>query len=176
MILADQLTAIGKIFKPHGIKGELNAVFDYDLDPAELRCLIIEIDGIFVPYFLESSRSKGYESWLIKIDGINDEKDANALVNHEIYGITSELPFDVDGDDENGVHLYDLVDYELFNGETSVGIIVRIDDSTTNILMLVEANDGRTIFVPFAEDFIIGLDTDKKTITMDLPQGIINLN
>lgn len=175
MIRADQLTVIGKIFKPHGIKGELNAVLDYDLEPSDLRCIVLEIDGIFVPFFIEASRSKGSESWLLKIDGIDDEKKASALVNHEIYGVTDELPLDEeDGDD--GVHLYDLVGYRLLDGDVPLGTIARIDDSTANILMLVETDDGRTIFVPFAEEFITGLDTDAHTITMRLPDGIVDLN
>ena len=174
MIKADQLTSIGKVFKPHGIKGELNSMFDYDIDPSELRCIIIEQDGIFVPFFLEGVRSKGTDSWLIKVEGISDEKQASALVNHEIFGLTAELPFDEE--DSDGVHLHDLVGYELWNGDAPLGTIARIDDSTANILMLVEAADGRTVFVPFAEEFITALDTEGRIIKMDLPDGITDLN
>lgn len=42
--------------------------------------------------------------------------------------------------------------------------------------MLVEAADGRTVFVPFAEEFITALDTEGRIIKMDLPDGITDLN
>ncbi len=173
MIRAEQLTAIGKVFKPHGIKGELNVMLDYGVEPDELRCLILEIDGIFVPFFIESSRSRGSESWLIKMEGIDNETQAAALVNHEVYGLTDELDIDTDDD---GVHLHDLVGFKLFDGDTAIGVIRRIDDSTENILMSVETGDGRAVLVPFAEDFISGLDPKAKIIEMNLPEGIMDLN
>ena len=59
MITPDILTSIGTFFKPHGIKGEISATLDYDIDPSELRCIVLEIDGIIVPFFVDSRRPKG---------------------------------------------------------------------------------------------------------------------
>ncbi len=175
MIKSDELTSIGTIFKPHGIKGELSAVFDAGIMPDEVRCIVFDIDGIYVPFFIESSRMRGSEGALIKIEGVDDEKAAASFANQEIFAITAELPEDEDGADENGVYLYGLEGFELRNRGEKVGIINEIDDSTVNILFHVD-NNGEIIFVPFAEDFIIGLDPVNNIIDMDLPDGIIDLN
>ena len=175
MIRADQIVQIGNFYKTHGIKGELSAGFDYDFEPDILRCIILEVDGIYVPFFIESWRLRGPGRYLIKLEGVDDETEASALVNHTIYAIADELPPD-ESDYEDGVYLYDLIGYELVDGDATVGTISDVDDTTENILFHVKSADGRTIFVPFAEEWIEEIDGDKKLIKMILPEGILDLN
>ncbi len=174
MILRRDITSVGEFFKPHGIKGELSASLDAGLSPADLRCIILDIDGIFVPFFIKEFRSRG-NGWLIKIDGIETDTAAAALARHEIYALTAELP-DVPETDEDGVNLYDLEGYTLVDGDTPIGVIEHIDDSTANILLHVTTPDGATVYVPFALDFVVGLDTEEQVIDMNLPEGILDLN
>lgn len=174
MILSRDITSVGEFFKPHGIKGELSATLDEDLSPADLHCIILDIDGIFVPFFIKEFRRRG-NGWLIKIDGIETDTDAAALARHEIFAITAELP-DSPESDEDGVNLYDLEGYTLVDGDTPVGVIDRIDDSTANILLHVTTSGGSTVFVPFALDLVVGLDTEERVIDMNLPEGILDLN
>lgn len=178
MIAESTLTSVGSIFKPHGIKGEMSATLDYGLEPSDLRCIVLDIDGIYVPFFIESSRRRGTESWLLKIDGIDDEKQAAALANHEIYALKAELPEgDADDDsDVDGVYLYDLEGFRMLDGDTEVGTIDYVDDTTENILFGVKTADGKTVLVPFAEELITSIDPETRTIAMDLPEGIIDLN
>lgn len=177
MILQSQLTSVGKLFKPHGIKGELNAELDYDLVPDGLRCLILEIDGIFTPFFIESSRGKGTDRWLLKLEGVDDERQAAPLVNHEIYALTDELPFETGDDGEGeGVHLFDLIGFRLFDRDVEIGTVEDIDDATANLLLIVGTPQGKTVFVPFAEAFVDEISPADKTIVMDIPDGILDLN
>lgn len=175
MIRKEDLTEIGAFHKTHGIKGELSATFDYDLEPDGLRCLVLEIDGIFVPFFIESWRGRGADRYLIKLEGINDETEASAISKLPIFGISSELPVEEDSDDD-GVYLYDMIGYNLYDKDTPVGIIESINDTTENILFNVETSEGNIVYIPFAEELIESFDTEAKTIVMDLPEGIINLN
>lgn len=175
MIRIDDLTEIGALYKPHGIKGEISAGLDYDISPDQLRCVVIDVDGIFVPFFIESWRERGPGRLLLKLEGVDDETAAAALAKRPFYGITAELPlYDQPADD--GIYLYDLVGYEMLDGDRPVGKITAVDDSTENILFHVEDAGGRIIFVPYAEDWIQEFDPDRLTITMNLPEGIIDLN
>lgn len=175
MIRPDDLTEIGSFHKPHGIKGELSAGFDYEIDPDNLRCVIVEIDGIYVPFFIESWRGRGNERFLIKLEGVDDENSASAFSRHPIYALTNELDLEDENDDE-GMYLYDMIGFTLFDGNKPVGVIKDIDDTTENILFHVEDNNGRIIFVPFADDWTESFDQKAKTITMNLPEGILDLN
>ncbi len=176
MITPDILTSIGTFFKPHGIKGEISATLDYDIDPSELRCIVLEIDGIFVPFFVDSSRPKGASLWLVKLDGVDSEKSASAFSNHEIYAITAELPEGLVDEGEDGLYLYDLEGYTLKEDANVIGTIDGVDDSTANILLIVKTPAGGTVYVPFAEEFLTDIDKDNHTITMTLPEGLIDLN
>ena len=58
MIRRDELIQIGQFNKPHGIEGEITASVNYDFDDlSAFSCLIVEIDGIFVPFFVTNVRT-----------------------------------------------------------------------------------------------------------------------
>ena len=70
MITREELIAIGHYNKPHGVAGEISATIDVDADALrELSCLVSEVDGIYVPFFINSCRSKSSETVLLTIDG-----------------------------------------------------------------------------------------------------------
>lgn len=172
-ITRSDLRTIGRIYKTHGIKGEMAA--DIDVAPNALRCILLEIDGIFVPFFIESFRPRGRESWLIKLRGIDDEMQAATFVGHDIYGVASELPAGQPGEPDEVV-LEDLIGFDLFDGKIPVGKIDDIDDATDNILFIVARPDGSNIYVPFSDELLIDYDLDKRFISLDLPEGLLDLN
>lgn len=59
---------------------------------------------------------------------------------------------------------------------TELGEITDLETSTANTLFILRTPDDRTLYLPVAEEFIVAIDTDNKTITMQLPEGLINLN
>ncbi len=173
MIKAESLVDIGDVIKPHGIKGEFSA--EIDINPSDLSCMIFDIDGIYVPFYVDTVRQRGSQAWLVKIDGVDDERQAAAFTGKEIYALQDDLEED-EGDTADGFYLYDLCGYNLYDNDSHIGEIRTIDDSTANILMHVVSSDGKTVFVPFAEDLVIGIDAIRHTITMNLPDGITDLN
>lgn len=58
MIRQEDVYRIGRIGKPHGVGGELTFAFDDDVfDRCDAEYLVLDIDGILVPFFMESYRS-----------------------------------------------------------------------------------------------------------------------
>ncbi len=176
MIAAESLTEIGHFVKPHGINGELSAVIDRDIDIDSLRCIVVSIDGIFIPFFLRSWRSRGNESVLLEIDDINDEKHAKLLAGKTIYGLTDELPRDNESDDEeDGFYASDFIGWKVFADGVELGTINDIDDSTANVLFIIERPDKRSVFIPVADEFITAIIPEDKSIEMELPTGILDI-
>lgn len=179
MIEQKNITAIGKFQKTHALKGELNAILD--MDPSFLsegNAVIVELDGIFVPFYASGIRPKGSTSYLIKLDGIDSEDEARRFVNRTIYALKSELaPFlEVEEDDiadEDELIGYEIVDYD---SNKIIGEIEAIDSSTSNLLFIVTSPIGDTIYIPAAEEFIIEINDEDKKISMRLPEGLIDLN
>lgn len=176
MILADEITEIGRTLKPHGINGEMSATIDADVDIDTLKCLVFDIDGIYVPFFIKTYRSRGSEAVLLTIDGITDENEAAKLCGLEIYALKSDLGTDVDEVDGNGFYISDLIGFTVFDTDRrNIGVVSGYDDSTANTLLIVEQANGTSKFVPVADELIESFDIDKHTITLNLPEGLLDL-
>ncbi len=179
MIRKEDLIGVGKFQRTHALKGELNALIDIDPDffGEDDQPMIVEMEGCFVPFFAESIRTKGQTSYLVKIDRVDTEEQARQFVNKEIYAERKELKEYmaetgeelIDGNELDG---YMVSDTSL--GE--IGRLLRVDDSTANILLVIEGPDGEEIYLPMAEEFIAEIDPDERKIIMNLPDGLIGLN
>lgn len=183
MIRRSDIFPAGVFNKPHGVNGEIAATFDDGINPETTDCVIVDIDGIYVPFFIEGIRRKGRESFLLTIDGIESEMDAKLLVNRQIFmraadrdAVTERDDDDPDGGEE-GMYAADLIGFTMkHDGDGSViGKIAGIDDATANVLFIVErADGGGDLLIPVADEFITDIDTELSEITVDLPDGLIN--
>ncbi|MDE5869044.1 MAG: ribosome maturation factor RimM [Muribaculaceae bacterium] len=169
---------MGKFQKTHALKGELNAILDIDSEYfAEGNPLIVNIEGAFVPFYAESIRGKGSTTSLIKIADIDTLEEAKELVNEDIYADKETLKefFGEEGENlllEDDLEGYRVIDEKL--GE--IGKILRVDTSTANVLFIVETEEEEEMFIPAADDFIVAIDEDKRTVVTTLPEELINLN
>lgn len=173
MIFPEHLAAVGNVIKAHGINGEIAAMLDPGIDPDEIRCIVLMMDGIPVPFFIEQWRTRGSESVLLTLDGVTSEQKAKALAGKEIYVLREDLP-ERDPDDD-GLYAADLIDWNLTADGVNIGRIIGFDDSTINLLLIVRTTEDKEIFIPLAEEFITGLDREKKVIEMTLPEGLLSL-
>ncbi len=175
MITADSIIKIGQLVKPHGIKGEITASLDYDIDLMQLRCIVIPVDAIFVPFFVESERPKSTETAIIKIDGIDSDVKAKGICGCDYYALRDDV--DIEHTlDEFGGYISDFIGFELYadNG-VAMGEITGYDDSTENFLFEITMQDGRKTLVPVADDLIENIDPDGRKIVMSLPDGLFDL-
>ncbi len=178
MIEEKEITAIGKFQKTHALKGELNALLD--LDEGYLtdgHPAIVDIDGIYVPFYADGVRPKGTFSYLVKLEGVNSEEEARQFVNKTIYGLKSEVK-EYLGEEDEEVALFDeLVGLEASDEHAGhLGKIVEVDTATDNPLFHIEAPDGKIIYVPVHDDFITVLDPEKGIIRFNLPEGLVDIN
>lgn len=173
MITREELTSIGKFGKPHGIAGEVNALITApDEVLSHCSCIICDIDGIFVPFFITNIRSKSTNSLLLNIDGINSESEASMLVNKDIYVLQREYNEILD-DDEVPVDFF--INYDAVINDELHGKIVDIDDSTANVLFIVTLNDDRQVLIPAVDEFIQDYDNESRSIHFRIPQELLEL-
>lgn len=178
MIEEKELVKIGKFQKTHALKGELNAIIDIDSDYVENgEPLIVNMDGIFVPFYAESIRGKGVMSFLIKLEEVDSEEDAKLFVNHDIYALKETLREYYEDEDGEFTFEDELVGYQAVDEKAGVlGEVTGIDDNTSNVLLIVENEEGDELYIPLAEDFILAIDNDERKIIMSLPDGLLDIN
>lgn len=179
MILKSDILEIGSTLKPHGINGEISADIDEGIDPSELRCIVLSIDGIFVPFFIESVRSRSASTWLLTIDGVSSDSEAKQLCGKPIYALKADLNLADDDGDDGAFYLSDMIGFQAVDPEgNTIGYVSGFDDSTDNTLLILNTrpdDSGENILVPAADEFFNDIDTNNKTITLSLPEGLINL-
>ena len=169
MIKREEVYKIGRLGKAHGIRGEVSFLFDDDVfDRVDADYLILDIDGILVPFFMEEYRFKSDANALVKFDGIDTLERAKELTGCDVY-----FPRELSDEDDERISWAEIVGYELIDSETRTvaGTIASIDDSTMNTLF--ELEDGRLI--PASEELIQAIDTKKHQIEIKLPEGILEL-
>ena len=169
MIKPEEVYRIGRLGKAHGVKGEVSLQFDDDIfDRVDADYLVLELDGILVPFFIEEYRFRSDTVALIKFEDVDTQQRANELTGCDVY-----FPRALAADDEGDVSLSLLVGFDIVeaNGGTTIGRIAAIDDTTANLLF--ELEDGRLI--PANDDLIRDIDTKRKTIKMEIPEGLLEL-
>lgn len=170
MIKEQDVYRIGLIGKAHGVKGELSVQVDDDVfDRVEAEYLVLKLDGILVPFFMEEYRFKSDSVALIKFDGVDTQERARELTGVEVY-----FPRELAEQEEDAELSYSaLVGYKLIDDSTGseVGTIAYVDEQTINVMF--ELEDGRLI--PASEELIVDVDQQARTITLDIPEGILDL-
>jgi 16S rRNA processing protein RimM len=175
MIRQEELVKIGVFNKPHGVKGELLFTFTDDIfDRCDCDYLVCPIDGIFTPFFINEYRFKSDTTALVLIDGVNSVEKARMFTNVDVYFPRSFYDEAEELDDVPISYLIGFTACDVHEGE--LGHITDIDDSTANVLAAIERTDGEQCLVPLREELIKDIDHHQKTITFDLPEGLLTMN
>lgn len=178
MIEKEQLIAIGRIGKPHGLKGEMTAVIENDIFDSVESCpyFICEIEGIFVPFFIEDYRFRSDRSMLLKLEEVDTQEEAREFSNRPIYFdrkcFTAEEAREYEeeqADNSDNFIGYHIVDHRFGD----LGAITAIDDQTVNVLFIIDREEGEYL-IPAADNLVDSIDDDRNIIYMSLPPGLIN--
>ena len=169
MIREDEVYKIGQLGKPHGVRGEITFSFTTDVwDRVDADYLVLLIDGILVPFFMEEYRFRGEHSALLKFVDIDRIEDVQELSGAEVF-----FPYELTPEDDEADYTWSH--FEGFRVEDEekgdLGEIVRVDDSTDNVLF--ELRDG--CLIPAVEAFIRDIDHEQRVVRMALPDGLLDL-
>ena len=160
---------IGKIGKPHGVCGEVTMMFADDVfDRDDADCLMLSIDGILVPFFMEEYRFRSDTVALVKFEDYDTSEQASALCGSEVFFPHSLTP-EAEPEDEYTWRYF--TGFQLIEEEHGLlGTIDHVEDSTANVLFMVG-----DLLIPAAEDFVTDIDHKGRRITMRLPHGLLDL-
>ena len=169
MIKQEEVFKIGRLGKPHGVKGEVSFQFDDDIfDRVDADYLVLMVDGILVPFFMEEYRFRNDSVCLVKFCDVDTQQRAQELTGCDVY-FPRALAEEADEQPSlAGLVGFDIV--EASHGKT-IGRIASIDDSTINILFELEG--GRLI--PASNELIEDIDWTKQQITMNIPEGLLDI-
>ena len=170
MIKEKDLFRIGQFAKPHGIKGEISLLTDYVISdiPGE-PYIVCDMDGILVPFFIDSCRQKSSATVLVKFENIDSEEKVKLLTGKAAYLPSDMLPLH----DEDKMSWGYLIGYTVIDEKSGIiGVVTDVDDSTVNILLRVDYKNNE-ILIPAA--IIKTMHQKDKTLEVSLPDGFLEI-
>ena len=175
MIKEEDVYKIGRIGKPQGVSGEVTLRFSDDVfDRVDADYVVLLVDGILVPFFIEEYRFRSDEVALMKFEDIDTIERASELTGCDVFFPRHLADADDDMLTWSQIVGYDIVDVSSGNTqdvsqEKLVGRIASVDETTINVLL--ELTDGTLI--PAAAELIADIDHDARKLYMTLPEGLI---
>jgi len=171
---APQPLTVGRVSKTFGLNGELviNLYDTFPYDQAQGESIYVEIDGIWTPFFFGSFRRRGQSKAVVIFDDMDTEYRSSELVGREFVVFVQEEQANVPDDE---LYLEDLTGYTVrIENHEGQGEITGFIESEFNPLFEVAWN-GEAILIPAADDFIVEINEKKKFLTLDIPEGLLEL-
>ncbi len=167
--------AVGKVLSPHGVGGQVK-VYPYS-DFPERVTLLKEVDLVSESGRESITVEKGVlygRFWLIKFAGINSREEVAKLCgNLIVIARDDRLPLP-----EDSFYHDQLVGLEIYDTSGAfIGEIIDIITTGGHDLFLVEQKDNanRQVLIPAVKQFIIEVNPNKKTVIVELPDGLLDL-
>ena len=165
---------IGFFRKTHGIHGELVLEFEehFEFSVEEAQRFFVELEGLLVPFFIkkEGLRFRTENTAILNLDFVATEKYAKRLVGKSVYLYLSEIIDEPEESFESQFINYLIVDKKIGN----IGIVNHVDDFAGNIVLTVRYK-GEELLIPYNENLLLETNENQKTITLNLPEGLIEV-
>ncbi len=173
MIREEDVYKIGRLTKPHGVTGELCMTFTDDVfDRVQADYLFCSMDGILVPFFIEEYRFRSDDAVLMKLEGIDNERQARRMAGAEVF-FPKALAREASDSALSWTYFKGFEVVDVHRGR--IGIVKAVDDTTLNVLFEVERPEGGCVLVPASAELIEDIDHDRSRVFMALPEGLLAL-
>ena len=164
---------LGKIVKKYSFKGELLVTLDTDQPEmyTEMESVFVEVNHNLVPFFIESASLHKSRMLRIQFEDVYTEAEADDLLGSELYLPLDLLP-PLEG---NKFYFHEIIGFKVTDlNKGSIGVISGVNDQTSQALFEIDF-EGREILIPINDEFIVKLDREAKTISLNTPEGLIDL-
>ena len=163
---------LGKILKIQGYDGTMtiNLEKDFIENIPEMESVFLEIEGKPVPFFISSSQYSGGDILKMRFDGYGTYEKVSDLAGCKVF-LTTGKGKSTHSDNES------ITGFKvILSDKSTIGIIDEIINNPGQDLLKIISPEKKEILIPFHEDFIVRIDKKKRTITVQLPEGLTEIN
>jgi 16S rRNA processing protein RimM len=163
---------LGRIQKVQGYDGTLTVKLERDFteDISDMESVFIEYEGKPVPFFISSMEDEGGDILKLRLEGYDSYDKASLFAGCRIR-MTSGTRREED-DVNSGITGFTVILSDL----SIAGVVEEIIQNPGQDLLRILSPEKKEILVPLHSDLITGIDKKKRTISMDLPEGLIEIN
>ena len=163
---------LGTISRKFSFKGEVVLQLNPDLEsfPKDLESVFVEYEQKRIPFFIEFTKQSKNHSFRLKFEDVQNEDDAQSLVGKDIYVLRSQVDID------ESFRIEDLIGYYAFDiNDEEIGEITDVNKMTIQSIFEIQTSTSK-VLVPVNEEWLIDIDEENQEITLDLPEGLLDLN
>ncbi len=171
-MIKEEAFYIGYITKTKGLKGEVQLYFEFDAyEDLDLDVVFANMNGKMVPFFVESHKLYPNSTGLFYFEDIDHIDKAQALLKKKMYLPLTKMP-ERGEDDFTYKDLKGFMVTDETHGE--LGEIMEVNEYPQQFVATVLYKEKEILF-PLNEDIIVEIDEDEKTLSVDLPEGLLDL-
>ncbi len=164
---------LGTITKAHGFEGGVSIRLEKNFieNVPEIESVFLEIEGKPVPFFIALQDYPGGDVVRLKFDGFDNVHKVKEFSGCSVFltsGVEKTRP---------GKDIRNFIGFKVYSFDNKrIGTIEELFENPGQILINVSTDKGKKILIPFHKNLIVRVDNRKKTIKMDLPEGLEDLN
>lgn len=169
------LRMVGRIVKPHGIRGEL--VVDVRTDSADVRfadgavLFVTSRDGEPVRPLTVAATRPHTGRLLVRFEGVDGREDAEALRGVVLSAPADDLP-PIEDPDEFYDHQLEGLAVHTVAGAL-VGTVREVVHGAGGDLLVVDRDGGGEALVPFVRQIVPEVDVHGGRVVLDPPPGLL---
>jgi 16S rRNA processing protein RimM len=173
-ISQDQCFYLGYISKVQGFKGGMIAFLDVDnpFDYKSLKSVLVDMNGVLQPFFIEQITIKDKSFAHLKIEGIDHRDDAVEISGKDLYLPLTALPSLPD----DQYYLHELDGMEVVDEiHGPIGKVEKVLDYAQNALIQV-LNQQHEVLIPLNDQFIARVDKKTRIVHVHIPKELLEIN
>ncbi len=164
---------LGRIIKISGFEGAVTVKLEkfFSGKSDHIESVFLEIEGRPVPFFISEYEFSGADILKIKFEGYNSSERVSEFVGCRVFLTSPPHTSDKEEDPES------LVGYRILTEDNSLlGTVKEVISNPGQLLLNVSSPEDKEILIPFHEDFIVDIDSEKKVLIMNIPEGLTEIN
>jgi len=165
--------SIGKIVGVHGINGNLKVNTDPDNFPfltVNVAILLRSANGREKTFSIKWAKPHK-RIILLSLNGIESIESAEVLVGSKVFINKSVLP-ELEG---GSYYWFDIIGLEVYTKDEYIGRIDSIIDTGSNDVYVVKKSfkeENKELLIPAIKSVVLNIDYEKKTMLVELPEGL----
>jgi 16S rRNA processing protein RimM len=168
------LVVVGRIGRPHGVRGELSVELRTDEPEARFAAGTVLVTDPAAAGPLTVVSARPHKGWLLVVfEGVADRTAAEGLRDVLLCADTDDLPSPTDPDEFLDHELVGLV--AVSPDGDKLGEVVRVEHAPASDLLHVRLPDGRTGLVPFVKAIVPEVDVAAGRVVLTPPEGLFDL-
>lgn len=168
----DSCYRIGRIIKPHGIKGNVSVFIDREApeDFGMLKMVYAEKKHRLIPLLIKDIVLKGDRAYM-HFDDVDTLEEAESYRQCELF-----LPKDSRPEPAEGRFYKDeVIDFAVIDQEAGkLGTVKEVRAIGPTDMLIIDS-DGKEILIPVNGPFIQKIQRSKKSISVSLPDGFLEI-